>query len=90
MNFKASGVAVAALLLATVAAHSQEPVENVDPNRHGNLATAQEMVRAAYDKLSEAQMANDAQLGGHASRAKELLQQANEEIKQAALAANRR
>ena len=44
----------------------------------------------ALDRLSDAQVANDYQLGGHVGRAKELLRQANEEIKLAAETANRR
>jgi hypothetical protein len=44
----------------------------------------------AFERLSDAQSANNDQLGGHAARAKELLRQANEEIKMAAEAANRR
>jgi len=67
-----------------------EPVLNVDPSRHGNLAAAQELVRSAYDKLNDAQYANHDELGGHAARAKELLREAGDEIKLAALAANRR
>jgi hypothetical protein len=67
-----------------------EPVTDVSPYRHGNLAAAQELVRGAYDKLSDAQAANNAELGGHAARAKELLREAGEEIKLAAIAANRR
>ena len=67
-----------------------EPVENVSPSRHGNLAAAQELVRGAYDKLTDAQYANHAELGGHAARAKELLREAADEIKLAAIAANRR
>lgn len=63
---------------------------NVSPDRHGNLAAAQELVRQAFDKLSAAQQANNDDLGGHAGRAKDLLRQANEEIKLAADAANRR
>ena len=44
----------------------------------------------AFERLSDAQNANDYRLGGHADRAKELLRQANDEIKLAAEAANRR
>jgi hypothetical protein len=62
----------------------------VSPSRHGNLAAAQELVRGAYDKMSDAQYANHAELGGHAARAKELLREAGEEIKLAAIAANER
>jgi hypothetical protein len=67
-----------------------EPVLNVDPALHGNIAAAQELSRQAYDRVTSAQIANDYNLGGHAARAKELLREANEEMKLAALAANRR
>lgn len=76
------------LILATVAACAQEPVQNIDMNRHGNLATAQNLVRDAYDKVGDAQAANSSELGGHAARAKELMREANDEIKLAAIAAN--
>ncbi len=85
-----SKIIIGALLAAAGAAYAQEPVQNIDPYRHGNLAAAQDLVRSAFDKLSAAQFANNDELGGHAGRAKELLRQANEEIKAAAIAANRR
>lgn len=66
------------------------PVVDIDPARHGNLAAAQELVRRAYDRLGDAQIANDYRLGGNAGRAKELLRQANVELRLAADAANRR
>ena len=80
--------AVAAL--AACAASAQMPVQNIDPERHGNLAAAQRLVVQAFERLSDAQVANNYQLGGHVERAKELLRQANEEIKLAAETANRR
>ena len=80
--------ALAGLLLAAGAAHAQVPVQNISPQRHGNLAAAQSMVREAFDKVSDAQTANDSHLGGHAARAKELMREANEEIKLAAVVAN--
>jgi hypothetical protein len=76
--------------LSACAVSAQVPVENVDPQRHGNLAAAQRLVVQAYERLNDAQNANDYQLGGHAARAKDLLRQANDEIKLAAEAANRR
>ena len=76
--------------VAACAASAQMPVQDIDPMRHGNLAAAQRLVVQAFEKLSDAQFANDSHLGGHAGRAKELLRQANEEIKLAAEAANRR
>lgn len=82
--------AVIALGVMIACSTAQEPVLDIDPARHGNLAAAQRLVRQAYDRMTEAQQANDSQLGGHAARAKELLRQANEEIKLAAIAANRR
>ena len=69
---------------------AQVPVQNIDPERHGNLAAAQRLVVQAFERLSDALVANNYQLGGHVERAKELLRQANEEIKLAAETANRR
>jgi len=83
------GLAAAAIAVAIVA-YAQEPVRNIDPARHGNLAAAQDLVRQAFDRITVAQQDNRYNLGGHADRAKELLRQANEQIKQAAEAANRR
>ena len=76
--------------VAAGAASAQMPVQDIDPMRHGNLAAARRLVVQAFEKLSDAQSDNDSRLGGHAGRAKELLRQANEEIKLAAEAANRR
>lgn len=82
-------LATLTLLVASVA-YAQEPAQNIDPARHGNLAQAQQLLREAYDRLGNAQQANHSELGGHAARAKELLRQAADEIKLAAEAANRR
>lgn len=80
----ASAIAVAALAFA------QQPVRNVDPARHGNLAAAQTLIAEAFNKMTAAQQANEFDMGGHAAKAKELLRQASEEIKLAAVTANRR
>jgi hypothetical protein len=61
-------------------AHAQMPTVTVDPSHHGNLASAQESVINAYSRVTEAQRENGSHLGGHAQRAKELLEQANQEI----------
>lgn len=77
-------------MAGTVAcAQAQVPVQNIDPQRHGSLAAAQRLVVQAFERLNDAQNANEYQLGGHANRAKELLCRANEEIKLAAEVANR-
>lgn len=78
------------MLALASASVAQEPERDISAQRHGNLAAAQDLVRQAFDKLSAAQQANNSDLGGHAGKAKELLRQANEEIKLAADAANKR
>lgn len=78
------------LLAGAGSAFAQEPVQNIDPARHGNLAAAQDLVREAYDRISQAQKENNNDLGGHATKTKELLRQANTEIAAAAAAANQR
>lgn len=77
-----------ALAIAMVA--SAEPVQNVNPERHGNLAAAQQLLAQAFVRISEAQSANNSKLGGHAARAKELLEQASVEIGLAAETADDR
>jgi hypothetical protein len=61
----------------------------ISPRRHANLAAAQEYAEKAFYKVEDAQRANEFDLGGHAARAKTLLQQASEEMKLAAMDANR-
>jgi hypothetical protein len=61
-----------------------EPTLNVSPYRHGNIARAQEFSRNAFDAMTQAQQANEFDMGGHAERAKQLLAQANDEMKLAA------
>ena len=67
----------------------QRPKQNVSPARHPNLAAAQQLSRQAWEKILAAQRANEWDLDGHAQRAKNLLDEVNNEIKQAAGAANR-
>jgi hypothetical protein len=80
--------AVLAALACSVVVFAQAPVVNIDRRRHGNLAAAQSYIVQAYQKLDRAQAANEDQLGGHAQRAKELLTQADIEIRLAANVAN--
>ncbi len=51
--------------------------------KHPNLNEAHNMVKKAIAKLDDAQKANEFDLGGHAQKAKDLLDQAESEIKQA-------
>ncbi len=76
------------LALVASAATAAPPVDNIDANRHPNLAAAQHLVTQAYAKISAAQSANEWDMQGHASKAKDLLDQVNVELKAAAMAAN--
>lgn len=66
-----------------------QPKQNVGARRHPNLAAAQRMTDNAYNKIIAAQQANEWDMQGHAQKAKSLLEQANTELKAAALAANK-
>lgn len=68
------------------AAQAEEPVVNIG-EQHGNLRAAQEHIVQAWQLVGMAQQANDSRLGGHAARARELLIQADQELRQAASSA---
>ena len=80
-----AGVLGVALMVSSVAA--AKPATNVGA-RHPNLAAAQRLVEQAYEKITAAQKANEYQLGGNAAKAKELLEQVNNLLKEAAKTAN--
>ena len=67
---------------------AQGPAQNIDPNKHPHLASAQTSIAHAYQKIDTAQQANRDHLGDHAQKAKELLVQASQELKEAAEYAN--
>jgi len=81
--------ALAGCLLTAGLAVAQKPKTNVSPARHPNLAAAQRFSQQAYEKIVAAQQANEWDMQGHAQKAKDLLDQANNELKQAAAAANK-
>jgi hypothetical protein len=81
--------ALLSLLVAGLAS-AQRPRENVSGARHPNLAAAQRFCRQAWEKVSAAQEANEWDMQGHARKAKNLLDEADRELKLAAEAANRR
>ena len=64
------------------------PKQNVSAARHPNLAAAQRLTAQAFEKITAAQEANEFDLAGHAAKAKTLLDQANNELKQAAEQSN--
>lgn len=78
-----------ALVAGGVTIAQGPPERNVNPGRHPNLAAAQRLTDQAYNKIVAAQEANEWDMGGHAAKAKDLLEQANRELKAAAEAANR-
>ena len=84
---KASAV-LAVLALSTSLSFAAKPVRNVSAHRHPNLAEAQRLSRQAWEKIVAAQKANEWDMKGHAQKAKELLDQVNNELKAAAEAAN--
>ncbi|MDE3167838.1 MAG: hypothetical protein KGN36_18705 [Acidobacteriota bacterium] len=83
-------LAVCLLFFAAGIAVAQRPKEDVSGARHPNIAAAQRLVRQAWQRVVDAQQANEWDLAGHAQRAKELLNQADNELKAAAQASNRR
>lgn len=78
----------AVAVLAGAAVLANPPVRNVSGARHPNLAAAQRLSHQAFEKVVAAQAANEWDLGGHAQKAKDLLDQVNNELKAAAEAAN--
>jgi hypothetical protein len=80
-------IGLALALSGTVVA--QRPVDNVNPGHHPNLAAAQRLSSQAFQRVLEAQRANEFDMDGHAQRAKELLDQVNHELSMAAHAANK-
>lgn len=89
MNFKrviVSQLVAGAFLGCSLLA--QAPPRNVNPGRHPNLAAAQRLTDQAFHRITDAQQANEFDMAGHAAKAKDLLDQADNELKQAAHAAN--
>ena len=75
-------------LFAGSSAFAKEPVKNVSAKKHPNIAAAQKLSAEAFNKIEAAQKANEWDMQGHAQKAKELLDQVNQELKLAAETAN--
>jgi hypothetical protein len=86
---RVSRVLAGSLLFLSGMAVAQRPAQNVNPGRHPNIAAAQRLTAQAFQRIVDAQKANEWDMQGHAQKAKELLDQANNELRQAATAANR-
>lgn len=83
-------VGTVALAMAATSVLAQAPMHNVRFHRHPNLAAAQRLTQQAYNHVIAAQRANEFDLGGHAAKAKELLEEASHELSEAAGASNER
>lgn len=79
---------LSAALFCSVATLAQTPVQNIDKERHGNLWEAQRLVVQANNCIIAAQKDNRYDMQGHATKARQLLVQVNEELKIAAEEAN--
>jgi hypothetical protein len=90
MTSRILGALVVSVLMTGTMLAQRQPPQNVNAKRHPNLAAAQRLVDQAFAKVSAAQDANEFDLGGHAAKAKQLLDEANKELKAAAETANKR
>ncbi len=81
-------VAALGLVIGGITIAQGPPERNVNAARHPNLAAAQRLTTQAFNRIVAAQQANEWDMGGHAAKAKDLLDQANRELKAAAQAAN--
>lgn len=82
------GIVMALALLCTGLVFAQKkPAQNVG-KRHPNLAAAQRLTAQAYQRIVDAQNANEWDLAGHAQKAKQLLDEANAELKKSAEISN--
>ncbi len=77
-------------LLTVGAVALAQPKRNVSAERHPNIAAAQQLSQEAYEKISAAQQANEFDMQGHAAKAKQLLEQVNNQLRMAATAANKK
>lgn len=80
--------AVLTMLLFCGLTVAQEPVEDINPKNHPNLAAAQKNIVQANRYINMAQKDNTYDMKDHAEKARQLLAQANQELKAAAETAN--
>jgi hypothetical protein len=80
--------ALCAVLAIGAVIATAAPKVDVSKRKHPNLEAAQVNCVKAFNDLVAAQSANEFDMEGHASKAKNYIDQANREIKLAAEAAN--
>jgi len=81
-------LAIAAPLSIAVAQKKTDVKDGKGGYSHPNLMAADKLCAQAFAKLEAAQVANEYDLGGHAKKAKDLIKQAQDEIKLATTAAD--
>jgi hypothetical protein len=79
---------VVSILALCVVIAAQEPVVDIDKRVHPNLAAAQQHIVEANRYITTAQKDNRYDMKDHAEKARQLLMQADQELKAAAEAAN--
>jgi hypothetical protein len=84
-----AAIAGLGLFIGGMAVAQRPPVENINPKHHPNLAAAQDLSRRAWQRILDAQKANEWDMEGHAQKAKNLLDEVNEQLRLAANWANR-
>jgi len=89
MTRKSVWIVLGAVLFWVSLTIAQEPVHNIDAQKHPNLRQAQNQIVSAYHYIDAAQKDNDWDMEGHAAKAKTLLVQASNELKEAAEIANK-
>jgi flagellar motility protein MotE (MotC chaperone) len=80
--------AMVSILAICVVIAAQEPAVDIDKRVHPNLAAAQQHIVEANRYIATAQKDNRYDMKGHAEKARQLLNEANQELKAAAEAAN--
>ena len=80
--------AIVSILAGCMIIAAQEPVVDIDKKVHPNLAAAQEHIVEANRYISTAQKDNKYDMKDHAEKARQLLMEADKELKAAAEAAN--
>jgi hypothetical protein len=88
-RFGSIALVLAGLLGSAAASAQPAPAQNISARRHPNLAAAQHLVDQAFQRISAAQRANEFDMEGHAVKAKELLDEANKELREATNFANK-
>jgi hypothetical protein len=76
----ASAIFAAGVLVGQVVVPIPPPPRVTVPANYGNLQDAQKSLLVAYNYLRAAQVANNDQLGGYASTAEDLIDQANNDV----------